>query len=341
MRTAHIMAGAPHGGAELFFERLVMAQHGAGDAVLPTIRTDAARALRLAPANPLQLPFGGAFDLQTRPRLRAALRGFAPRVAVAWMNRAARFAPPGDWVLAGRLGGYYDLKYYQSCDHLIGNTRTLTRWITAQGWPAARTHYLPNFAPDLHAAPPERLGIAPGQRIVLALGRLHRNKAFDVLIRALPRLPGVHAVIAGEGPERDALQTLARGEGVADRVLFPGWRDDTAALLAGCDALACPSRHEPLGNVVVEAWSAARPVVAAAADGPRELIRPGEDGLLVPPEDVEALATSLRLVLDNGSFAARLAEAGRVRYLAEFAEAPVLAQWRGFLATVEKPACAA
>ncbi len=335
------MAGAVHGGAELFFERLVLAQHRAGDAVLPIVRTDTARAARLAPASPVQLPFGGLFDLQTRPRLRTALGTFAPRVAVAWMNRAARFAPKGEWVLVGRLGGYYDLRYYRACDHLVGNTRALAAWITAQGWPASRTHYLPNFAPDLHAAPPERLGIPAGQRIILALGRLHPNKAFDVLIRALPHLPGAHAVIAGEGPELAALQALAAAQGVAARTHFPGWRTDTAALLAGADVLACPSRHEPLGNVVVEAWSAARPVVAAAAAGPRELIRPGEDGLLVPPEDVEALATSLRLVLDNGSFSARLAEAGRVRYLAEFAEQPVLAQWRHFLATVGKLSCAA
>ncbi len=171
---------------------------------------------------------------------------------------------------------------------------------------------------------------------MLAMGRLHRNKAFDVLIRALPRLPGVAAIIAGEGPERAALEALARAEGVADRVLLPGWQRDTAPLLAGCDVLACPSRHEPLGNVVVEAFAAARPVVAAAAAGPLELIRPGEDGLLVPPDDTEALATSLGLVLGNRPFAERLARAGRRRFEAEFAEAPVLAQWRGFLGRVEK-----
>ncbi len=336
MRVAHLMAGAAEGGAELFFERLVLAQHRAGDAVLPLIRTDAARASRLAPAHPQQAPFGGLFDVRTRPRLAASLRQFAPRVAVAWMNRAARFAPAGDWVLAGRLGGYYDLRYYRRCDHLVGNTRALVRWIVGQGWPAARAHYLPNFAPDLAGAAPDRLGVPADRKLVLALGRLHRNKAFDVLVRALPRLPGVHAIIAGEGSERAALEALARAEGVADRVQFPGWRRDTAPLLAGCDALACPSRHEPLGNVVVEAFAASRPVVAAAAAGPRELIRPGEDGLLVPPDDVEALATSLGLVLGDARFAATLAQAGRARFEAEFAEAPVLAQWRGFLGTVEK-----
>ena len=330
------MAGAPQGGAELFFERLTLAQHRAGDTVLAAIRDDPERAERLAELQPLQLPFGSVFDLRSRPRLKAALRDFQPHIAVAWMNRAARLAPAGDWVLAGRLGGYYDLKYYARCDHLIGNTRGLARWIVAQGWPSSRTHYLPNFAPDLAGAAPERLGVPPRQKLVLALGRLHRNKAFDILIRALPALPGVHAIIAGDGPERAALATLAHAKGVADRVLFPGWRQDTAALLAGCDALVCPSRHEPLGNVVVEAFAAGRPVVAAAADGPRELIRSGEDGLLVPVEDAEALATSLGLVLGNPNFAAALAAAGRARYEAEFAEAPVLAQWRATLAGLAK-----
>jgi glycosyltransferase involved in cell wall biosynthesis len=343
VKVAHLMAGAPQGGAELFFERLAIAQHQAGDTVLPLIRPDPARQARLSAAGlaPHCFPFGGAFDLVTRPRLREALRGFAPRVAVAWMNRAARLAPQGEWILAGRLGGYYDLRYYRRCDHLVGNTRALAKWIVAQGWPPARTHYLPNFSPDLGGAPPERLGVAPGTPLVLALGRLHPNKAFDVLVRAMRRLPAAHAIIAGDGPERDTLEALARSEGVADRVHLPGWRQDTAALLAGCDVLACPSRHEPLGNVVVEAFSARRPVVAAAANGPRELITPGEQGLLVPVDDAEALATSLGLVLGNAGFATRLAEAGRARWEAEFAPQPVLARWRGFLQTVEKHACVA
>jgi glycosyltransferase involved in cell wall biosynthesis len=336
VKVAHVMAGAPTGGAELFFERLTLAQQRAGDTVQAIIRQDPARAARLAPLGPVQLGFGGRLDLLTGRRLRATLTQFAPRVVVAWMNRAARFTPRGDWVLTGRLGGYYDLAYYRRCDHVVGNTRALAAWITAEGWPAARTHYLPNFAPDLAGATPDRLDVPPGVPLVLALGRLHRNKAFDVLIRALPHLPGVHAIIAGDGPERDALAALARGEGVADRVHLPGWRHDTAALLAGCDVLVCPSRHEPLGNVVVEAFAAGRPVVAASAAGPRELIHPGEDGLLVPVEDAAALAVSLGVVLQTPALAARLAAAGRARYDAEFAEAPVLALWRDFLATVEK-----
>lgn len=338
MRIAQVMAGSPAGGAELFFERLTIALANAGETVLPVIRRNAARAGRLSSAGlaAVQLGFGGPFDLLTGRRLRTVLRRFAPRVAVAWMNRAASFTPRGDWVLAGRLGGYYDLTYYRHCDHLIGNTRGIVDWITRQGWPAARVHHLPNFSPDMANAAPASLGLPNGVRLVLALGRLHPNKGFDVLIRALPALPGVHAVIAGEGPERAALLELARQERVADRLHLPGWRGDTAALLAAADLLICPSRHEPLGNVVIEAWSARRPVVAAAADGPRELITSGRDGMLVPPEDPGALAKAMVSLLDDPERAMALAEAGRLRYEAEHAEAPVVARWRQFLATVEK-----
>ncbi|MGA9866288.1 MAG: glycosyltransferase, partial [Acetobacteraceae bacterium] len=295
MRVAQVMAGAPAGGAELFFERLSVALARAGDTVLPVIRRDAARARRMAADGvvPVQLGFGGPLDLLTRPRLLRTLTRFAPGVVVAWMSRAAGFAPRGDWVLAGRLGGFYDLRRFRRCDHLIGNTEGIVAWIRGQGWPAARVHYLPNFVPDMAVAVPASragLGVPEGARLVLALGRLHRNKAFDVLVRALARLPEVHAVIAGEGPERAALTELARAEGVAARLHLPGWREDTAALLATADVLACPSRHEPLGNVVIEGWSARTPVVAAAAQGPAELIAPGRDGMLVPKDDPAALA---------------------------------------------------
>lgn len=337
MRIAHIMAGAPAGGAELFFERLTAAQHAAGDAVLPLIRRDPARAARLTTTGlaPLQFPFGGALDLLTRPRLRAALHRFAPTVAVAWMNRAARLAPTGPWTLAGRLGGYYDLRYYRRCTHLIGNTRGIADWIIAQGWPPAQVHHLPNFSPDLAGAPPATFPVPPGTPVVLALGRLHRNKAFDILIRALPHIPGVHAVIAGTGPEQAALQSLATQQGVSDRLHLLGWRTDQAALLSACTVLACPSRDEPLGNVVLEAFSANRPVVAANAAGPVELIQHGTTGLLVPRDDPQALANALATILADPALAACLATAARARYETDHHPTPVLQRWRDALARME------
>ncbi len=206
--------------------------------------------------------------------------------------------------------------------------------MVAQGWPAARVHHLPNFAHDLEGAAPAELPAPPGARRLLAMGRLHANKGFDVLLRALQRLPEAHLSLAGEGPQRGALERLAAELGIADRVSFLGWREDIGALLAGCEVFVCPSRHEPLGNVVLEAWSAGRPVVAAASQGPSELILDGETGLLAPLEDDAALAKAIAALLADARRAAAIASAGRAAFLREHAEGPVLARWRDFLRAV-------
>lgn len=333
MNLAMVMAGAKMGGAEAFYERVCIALHRAGETVLPVIRTDPDRAARLRAAglDPVELRFGGPLDLLTRPRLARILRRFAPRVTMSWMNRATRHTPRGEWVQVGRLGGFYDLRNYRDCDHLAGNTQGIADWIANQGWPRDRVHLLPNFATDFAAVAP-----APDRATLVALGRLHTNKGFDVLLRALALLPDATLALAGEGPERGALETLAAELGIAGRVRFLGWRQDTGALLKAAEVFVCPSRHEPLGNVVIEAWSAARPVVAAAVDGPRELIADGEDGLLVPKDDPAALAAAIAALLADPQRAARLAEAGRARFAADFAEAAVVARWRDFLATVTR-----
>lgn len=342
MRIAQVMGSAALGGAEGFYERLVPALARSGETVLAVTRRDAGRTARLRAAGvePVELPFGNHFDLVTARRLASVLDCFAPEVVVSWMNRATLYAGKArrrrgvPWTLVGRLGGYYDLKYYQGCDHLVGNTRDLRDWLVRQGWPAERAHVVPNFAHDLAGAEPAALPAPPGAPRLLALGRLHANKAFDVLLRALALLPGAHLSIAGEGPERDALQRLAAELGVADRTAFLGWREDTGALLAACDVSVCPSRHEPLGNVVLEAWSAAKPLVAAAAQGPSELIVDGATGLLVPREEPGPLAAAIAGLLADPARAAALAAAGRAEFERAHAEAPVLARWREFLRAV-------
>ena len=326
------MAGAAKGGAEAFFERLSLSLAAAGDEVLAAIRDEPERAARLAAGGVRVRRFfyGPPYDVWTRPLLARALRGFGTRVAIAWMNRAAAHAPRGDWTLVGRLGGYYDLRHYRRCDHLVANTRELAGWIARQGWPAERVHVVPNFAADHSSATPAEWPL-PGRRI-LAMGRLHANKGFDLLIRALAEVPGASLALAGEGPEEAALRALAAEAGVAKRVAFLGWRSDVGAWLAACEVFVLPSRIEPLGNVVLEAMGAARPILATRCAGPVENLAHGESGWLVPLEDPAALAAGLRALLDDVQLAARLAATARARFVAEHAEAPVLARWRGFLA---------
>ncbi len=249
------------------------------------------------------------------------------------MSRAASRTPTGPWVRVGRLGGYYDLKYFRRHDHLVGNTRGIADWLVRQGWPAARTHYLPNFVADFATAPPAD-DLPPGHPRLLGLGRLHTDKGFDMAIRALARLPTASLVIAGTGPEQRALAALADAEGVADRVHFIGWRDDPGALLRAADVFVCSSRIEPLGNIVLEAWSAGTPVVAADATGPAELLADGLTGRLVRREDPVALADAVARVLAEPDETAAMRAAGRRRYECEFSATPVLARWREFLTTV-------
>ena len=150
---------------------------------------------------------------------------------------------------------------------------------------------------------------------VLGLGRLEAQKGFDLLIEAAARLddPSVDVLLAGGGSARASLEALARARGVAERVHFlgPTDRTTTVALLLGATLVACPSRFEGLPLVCIEALALGRPVVAAAVNGIPELIRDGETGFLVPPEDPGALATAIHRVLRDPEEAARLAARGR------------------------------
>ena len=140
-----------------------------------------------------------------------------------------------------------------------------------EGWPAERVHYLPNFA-ELAPAPPvprASLDTPADAPLAIALGRLHPNKGFDVLLDAVAKVPGLYLWLAGEGAQRAALRRQAASLGIDDRVRFLGWREDVGALLAAADMLVCSSRHEPLGNAIIEAWAAGKPVVACAASAAR------------------------------------------------------------------------
>ena len=334
MRVFQVMAGAEDGGAEAFFTRLVPALGRAGLEQRVAIRRDAKRSKILSEAGiePVELPFGGPIDLYTPFRLRREIKAFKPDIVLTWMNRATVKCPPGDFVHVGRLGGYYDLKYYQGCDHLIGNTEDIVGHLVGDGWPGDKAHYLTNFvsAARAEAAPRAALFTPPGAPLVLALGRLHPNKAFDVLLKAMIRVPDAYLWLAGDGPLRRELEDLAQSLAVKPRVRFLGWRDDVAALFAACDVFACPSRLEPFGNVVIEAWAQSVPVVATDSLGPGTLIAHMETGVLAPVDDGAALGRSLKLVLEDTDLRQSIARAGHGVYQARFTESVVVRHYLDF-----------
>jgi hypothetical protein len=101
-------------------------------------------------------------------------------------------------------------------------------------------------------------------------------------------------------------------------VRFLGWRNDRKALLEACDVCVLPSRYEPFGTVIIEAWAMTKPLVATAAAGARQYVTDGATGLLCPIDDAAALADCLRRVLDDAPLRRAIAAAGHAAYLENF-----------------------
>jgi glycosyltransferase involved in cell wall biosynthesis len=176
-----------------------------------------------------------------------------------------------------------------------------------------------NGVPDTPPPPPEPLPHpAP---LIGAIGRLERQKGFDILIRALDRVDDATLFVVGDGSEQAELEKLARGVGVAGRVVWSGWRDDARGLLPSFDVLAFPSRFEGFPLAVLEALLAQSAVVAADVGSVAEVVRDGETGLLVPPEDPDAVAEAIQRLLADERLRRRLGEAGRRLVLERFTAA--------------------
>ena len=337
MSVLHLLGTAGDGGAETYFVDLVAALKRAGVGEAAAIRAHAAReaALKAAGVPVKVLRFGGPIDILTKTAAAGYARINGAKLALAWMNRAARHTPKGPWARIGRLGGYYNLKYYAGFDELVANTEDIAEWIVSQGWPAGRVRCIPNFA----AAPPKAdavdrasLETPQGVPLLLSMGRLHEAKAHDITLQALTELPDAWLWIAGVGPAEAKLRAMAQALGVDERVRFLGWRTDASALYRTADVCVFPSRYEPLGNVVIQAWAHGLPVVAAASQGPAALIENGKDGLLVPIDAPPALAAAIRTLLTDRALRARFAARGLGRVEAEFSQAAVVAQWKALFA---------
>jgi glycosyltransferase involved in cell wall biosynthesis len=161
----------------------------------------------------------------------------------------------------------------------------------------------PVRAPERDPAATRRaLEVADDAAVVLAIGRLHRQKGFDVLVRAATRWPTgrrVVVAIAGDGPQRTALASLIAKLGVDVRLL--GDRSDIADLLQAADVVAMPSRWEGWPLAAGEVLAAGRPLVASAVGGLPELV--GDAAKLVAPDDEAALAAAIERFLDNTELA--------------------------------------
>jgi len=234
------------------------------------------------------------------------------------------------WSLARRL-------LYPFAKALVVQTNSVTEWADRVVL-HYRVRVVPNF---VRAVPGPKESTTEEERIqplILAVGRLDRQKGHDVLIRAFARTGagknGWHLAILGDGPERSNLEKLASDLGIGNAVSLPGIVKEPADWLYKSDFFVLSSRYEGFPNALLEAMACGCAVIAAdCPSGPADIIRHDENGLLVPTENIEALSAAMVRLMGDGDLRTRLGhKALEVR--SRFSQGKIMAKWDDLIESV-------
>jgi len=277
-------------------------------------------------------------------RLRKLIRSLRPEIVHTWLfaanayGRQAAIAAGVKHIVAGercvdRWKGTIQLSIdrvlARRTERIVTNSSGVREFYTAQGIPAEKFTVIPNGIGPYQPAERvsreellEELKLPGDARLIGAIGRLWPQKRMKDLIWAADLLKSAredsHLVIIGDGPQRWRLERYRDQNLVADRVHLLGERSDVPRFLPHLDCLWLASEYEGQSNAIMEAMSAAVPVVATDIPGNRDLVLPGQTGYLVPVGDRAAFTRHTHELLSDAALARRLGEAGRQRMLAEF-----------------------
>jgi len=243
-------------------------------------------------------------------RVAALARVFGARAAVV-----ERQGKPSDL-----KEGFRHRLTHRIVDRVITPARAVRDAIAESGsFPADRVDEVRNGvdaarfrpAPARRAALRRQLGLPAGP-LLASTGRLHDQKGYDLLVRALARLPSdVHAAVAGRGKQEAAIRRLAKEVGVSERLHLLGHLDDVSTLLGAADVFVLPSREEGMPNSLLEAMAAGLPAVVARTGDVARMVGEGRAGRIVPPEDVCAFSAAVRELLGAPDTAREIGEAAR------------------------------
>jgi GalNAc-alpha-(1->4)-GalNAc-alpha-(1->3)-diNAcBac-PP-undecaprenol alpha-1,4-N-acetyl-D-galactosaminyltransferase len=284
-------------------------------------------------------------------RLRHAIRESTPDVVVSFvdrMNVLTLLATRGlglEVVVCertdpshhefGRHWSWLCRVTYPWADIIAAQNNQVKRWLE-ETFAEAKIVVIPNpityeNGERGYASLSEIIGREKNKRTVVAMGRLGVEKGFDMLIKAFGKIahsnPEWRLVIFGEGKERNALGRLVSELGVEKRVFLPGRVDNPFRVLKDADFFVMSSRYEGFPNSLVEAMSCGLPVISFdCPSGPREIIRDGVDGLLVPPKDVDALAEAMNRLMSEEAERKRLAARGP-DVMERFGLGKIMAMW--------------
>lgn len=268
-----------------------------------------------------------SFIEQTNIRMLAALVGTGIPLIVSERIDPRHYRVGRGWELLRR--GLYPL-----AKRVVVQTKSVAEWANDLV-PERRVCVIPNFVRE-QAKPADTLQGRGSD--ILAVGRLDTQKGFDLLLRAFAasRLAerGRRLTILGEGPERETLAELARQLGVEYAVSMPGVVKDPENWMARSALFVLPSRYEGFPNALLEAMTMGCAVIASDCDsGPGEIIQDGENGVLVPVEDIEALTGQLIRLMEDLGLRTKLSNAAS-SVCERFEKQAILRQWRDLIEEV-------
>jgi glycosyltransferase involved in cell wall biosynthesis len=231
--------------------------------------------------------------------------------------------------MIGKMVGVLRWLLYRRASAVVVLTSEITQWarrIVSMN----KIHVIPNPISDQFLMASSRVP-GRGHRIV-GMGRLEAQKGFDLLLRAFAHCAKAHPDwtldIVGEGSERDRLRALADDLGIADKLRLPGIVKHPERLLQQADLFVLSSRYEGFPMALLEAMTCGLPVVSFdCRTGPREMIKNGVNGLLVAPDDVDALAEAMARLMGSEDERKRLGKQA-VAVANEFSVARVAQMWR-------------
>jgi glycosyltransferase involved in cell wall biosynthesis len=260
-------------------------------------------------------------------RVHRMIRAWEPDVIMAWMSRSSRLIPdrPG-CVKLTRLGDYpRHLRHFRHNDLIVANTPGIAEKCVRLGWKRP-VEVVSNFARQVTAHPIGRadIGTPEDAFVVVGMGRFVGRKGFADLVEAMAGRPDAWLWLIGAGEEEAALRAQVDRLGLAGRTRFFGWLDEPMHVVAAADCLVMPSRHEPLGNVILEAWHVGVPVVTTASEGPSWFASDGVDALITPIGDPASMAGAIGQLQDDPALRRSLVEGGRATLHARFTRDRVL-----------------
>ena len=340
IKIVNVISGSNYGGAENFFERFSIALNKESDISQKVIIRKNKRRYNLLAKNGLdieELGFNGKWDLFTKKSLKKKCDIFQPDIILTWMNRASYLISDLDdsIIKIGRLGGYYNIKNYIYCDYLIANTEDIKNFIISKGWDPKKVFCINNFVAKNEKYLPQKKK-SVNEKTLLGLGRFHENKAFEIIINALPKLKDFKLILIGRGNLKNYYQYESQRLGISHKVKIIDWVEDVSKYYLLADYLICPSRIEPLGNIIIEAWSYKLPVVASNIMGPKRLIKHKINGMKFEVENVDDLISCLNEINSNRTLKKKIVENAYKDYQKKFSKDVVIKKFKELFKRLKK-----